>query len=130
MKCAREMSNLIQETREQLLLTATQNTSKMAEHILNAFALQITNEHNLTPSYSFYIAQISRTDSPNFINQIYTNKYGRLDSYSGTVYHYAALIDILTNLHYTITIQEKAYCYLGRDVTKLTISIPSSLPCD
>lgn len=130
MKCAKEMSNLIQETREQLLLTAIQNTSKMAEHILNGFASQIANDHNLTPSYSFYIAQISRTDDLNFINQLYTNKYDRLNGYSGTVYHYAALIDILTSLHYTITIQEKACCYLDRDVTKLTISIPSSLPCD
>ena len=130
MKCAKEMSNLIQETREQLLLTAIQNTSKMAESILNGFASQIINERNLTPSYSIYNAQISRTDSPNFINQIYTNKNGRLDGYSSTVYHYAALIDILTSLHYTITIQEKACCYLGRDATKLTISIPPSLPCD
>ena len=130
MKCAKEMSNLIQETREQLLLTAIQNTSKMVERILDDFASQITNEHNLTPSYSFYIAQISRTDSLNFINRLYTNKYGRLNGYSSTVYHYAALIDILTNLHYTVTIQEKACCYLDRDVIKLTISIPSSLPCD
>ena len=130
MKCAKEMSNLIQETRERLLLAAIQNTSKMVEHILNDFASQITNDHNLTPAYSFYIAQISRADDPNFINQIYTNKYGKLHGYPSTVYHYAGLIDILTNLHYTVTIQEKADCYLDRDVTKLTISIPSSLPCD
>ena len=130
MMCAKEMSNLIQETRKQHLLTAIQNTSKMAERILNDFASQITDKHNLTPSYSFYIAQISRTDDLNFINQVYTNKYSRLDGYSGTVYHYAALIDILTNLHYTVTIQEKAHRYLNYDVTKLTISIPSSLPCD
>ena len=130
MMCAKEMSKLIQETRELDLLTAIQYTSKMVERILNDFVSQITDKHNLTPSYSFYIAQISRTDDLNFINQVYTNKYSRLDGYSGTVYHYATLIDILTNLHYTVTIQEKAYRYLNYDVTKLTISIPSSLPCD
>ena len=126
MKCAKEILEIKKEVEQVILQESIEEAKKVAAQITENFADNVrAGDFSLT--YDFYI--LHETDKSPFCYKVCFKK-SRYDGYYSTKIHFETLLANLAALHYDIKVEMTSEIHCDMQMQRITISVPSSLPCD
>lgn len=126
MKSAKEILEIKKEVEQVILQESIEEAKKVAAQITENFADNV-RARNFSLTYDFYI--LHKTDKSLFCYNVFSKK-SHFDGYCPAKIHFETLLANLAALHYNIKVEMTSEIHCGMQMQRITISVPSSLPCD